>query len=110
MNARVTTMLAVAIALLGVASLPLAEAGPFTRREARQQKRIAEGVESGQLTAKEAGRLEKEQAKIEADREKAWSDGTLSKKEVGKLTREQDRASHRIHRLRHNGKTQPGTK
>jgi hypothetical protein len=110
MNARVTTILAAAIALLGVASLPLAEAGPFTNREARQQTRIGQGVESGQLTATETGRLEREQAKIEADREKAWSDGTLSKKEVGKLTREQNRASHRIYRLKHNDRTQPGTK
>ena len=110
MKTRVTLILAAAISLLGVASLSLAEAGPFTRREARQQARIGQGVNSGELTAKETGRLEKEQARIEADRQKAWSDGTLSKQEVGRLTREQDRASHRIYRQKHDAQKQPAAK
>jgi polyhydroxyalkanoate synthesis regulator phasin len=101
MKARLTTMVTATIALLGVAGLSLAEAGTITKREERQQKRIAEGVESGQLTTKETARLEREQAKIETDREKAWSDGSLTKKEKGKLTREQNRASRRIYRQKH---------
>jgi len=101
MKARLTAMVTATIALLGVAGLSLAEAGTITKREERQQKRIAEGVESGQLTTKETARLEREQAKIETDREKAWSDGRLSKKEKAKLTREQDRASHHIYRQKH---------
>lgn len=104
------TVLAAAIALLAVAWLPPAEAGVIKNRETRQQKRIAEGVESGQLTARETARLEGQQAKIEADRQNALSDGTMTKKEKAKLTREQNRASHRIYRQKHDAQVQPGTK
>jgi hypothetical protein len=40
------------------------------RREARQQKRIEQGVKSGELTPKEARRLEAQQAKIQVDEAK----------------------------------------
>lgn len=100
MKARLT-LVAAAIALFGITSLPLAEAGPIAKREVRQQKRIEQGVKSGELTAKETAKLEREQAKIEADREKAWADGTLTKKEKARLTREQNRASRHIYRQKH---------
>ncbi len=100
MNSRLT-LIATAIALFGIAGLSSAEAGVIKNREERQQKRIAEGIESGELTAKEATRLEAGQAKIEADRQKALSDGTMTKREKAKLTREQNRASRRIYRQKH---------
>lgn len=81
----------------------IAMAGPFIRREARQQARIYQGVQSGQITQGEYQRLEREQGRIEADREHAWSDGTFTPREACRLTREQNRASHHIWRARHNG-------
>ena len=108
MNARLT-MAAATIALFGIAGLPLAEGGTILRREARQQKRIEQGVKSGELTAEETAKLEREQAKIEADREKALSDGTITKKEKARLTREQNRASRHIYREKHDAQNQPGT-
>lgn len=95
-----------AIALFGITSLPLAEAGVIKEREERQQKRIQQGVTSGELTAKETARLEREQAKIEADRQKALSDGKMTKREKAKLTREQNRASRRIYRQKHDAQKQ----
>lgn len=77
-------------------------AGPFTRREARQQARINQGVRSGDLTSCEFRYLEREQAAIEAHRRMAWSDGRLSPWEARHLTREQDRVSHDIWRAKHN--------
>jgi hypothetical protein len=103
-------MVAAAILLLGFTVPYLAEAGEITNREARQQKRIDQGVQSGELTARETARLEREQARIEADRQKALSDGTLSAKEKAKLTREQNRASRRIFRQKHDAQKQPSTK
>lgn len=100
MNTRFT-MAAAVLALIGFAALPLAEAGPIKKREVRQQKRIAEGVKSGELTARETAGLEREQAKIEADRQKALADGTLTKREKARLTREQNRASRHIYRQKH---------
>jgi polyhydroxyalkanoate synthesis regulator phasin len=98
---RKLTVLAGAIALFGITGVSAVEAGTIARREARQQKRIEQGVKSGELTAREAAKLEREQAKIEADREKALSDGTLTKREKAKLTREQNRASRHIYREKH---------
>ena len=109
MNRRMFVAAAV-LAFFGFATLPLAEAGTITNREARQQKRITKGVESGELTAKETARLEREQAKLEADRQKALADGTLTKREKAKLTREQNRASRRIYREKHDAQKQPGAK
>ena len=103
-------IVAASIALVGFAGLPLAEAGVIKSREARQQKRIAEGVESGQLTAKETAKLERQQGKIEADREKALADGKMTRKETAKLTREQNRASRRIYKEKHDAQKQPGAK
>ena len=101
---------AAAILLIGSFGVPAVQAGEIVDREARQQKRIAEGVESGQLTPRETARLERQQAKIEADRKKAWADGTLTKQEKAKLTREQNRASRHIYREKHDAQKQPGAK
>ena len=77
-------------------------AGPFTRREARQQGRIAQGVRNGEMTFFELRHLEREQASIEAHRRMAWSDGTLSPWEARQLIREQNRAGRDIWRAKHN--------
>ena len=95
---------------IGLACLAVAEAGPITKREARQQKRTGRGVGSGELTAKETARLDQEQSRIKFDRRKAWSDGTLTSKEKGNLTLEQDRACRHISWLKHDAQRQPGTK
>jgi hypothetical protein len=78
-------------------------AGPFTWRETRQQARIYQGADSGQITPGEYQRLEREQGRIEAHRQRAWSDGVLTPGEACRLTREQNRASRHIWRTKHNG-------
>ncbi len=75
------------------------------KREARQQKRINQGVKSGRLTPKEAARLEKQQARIKRNEAKAKADGKVTPKERAKLTREQNRASRNIYRKKHNART-----
>ncbi|NVN99660.1 MAG: hypothetical protein HXX17_10070 [Geobacteraceae bacterium] len=75
------------------------------KREQNQEKRIQQGVGSGQLTPKEAGRLEAEQARIKQDEERMKADGKLTKKERNKLKREQNKASKDIQRKKHNDKT-----
>lgn len=84
-------------------TVTIAMAGPFTWRETRQQARIYQGVDSGQITQGEHQRLEREQGRIEADRQRAWADGTLTPGEACRLTREQNRASRDIWRSKHNG-------
>ena len=84
-------------------------AGPIAdpaiqQREQNQEKRIQQGVQSGQLTPKEAGRLETQQARIKQDEERMKADGKLTKAERKKLKREQNRASSTIDRKKHNDK------
>jgi hypothetical protein len=74
----------------------------INERQIRQQKRIREGVKSGELTKKETRRLEAGEAKIQSDKLEAKADGKVTKAERAKLTREQNRESKAIHRMKHN--------
>jgi hypothetical protein len=96
--------------LAGVIGVASVQAGEIVDRERRQQERIAQGVQSGELTARETQRLEKEQARIENDRKQALADGKMTGKERARLHREQDRASHHIYRQKHDAQKQPGRK
>lgn len=78
------------------------------KRQERQQKRIAAGVQSGELTAKEAGNLEKREARIEADKQAAKADGNVTKAERAKLQHEENRASKKIFQKKHNARTAAG--
>jgi hypothetical protein len=75
------------------------------RREARQQKRINQGVKSGELSPRETRNLERREAKIRRDEAKAKSDGKVTPAERRKLNREENRASRTIYRKKHNLKT-----
>ncbi len=76
------------------------------KRADRQQKRIANGVQSGQLTPRETARLERQETKVNKDIAKAEADGKVTKKEAAKINREQNRESRRIHRQKHDAQTQ----
>ena len=99
MKKQAVVILAGAV-VLGLAAT--AAAGPFTRREAKQQTRIAQGARSGEIYPGEYRRLQQEQTTIEEYRRYAWSDGRLMPWEVGRLTREQNRADRHIQAARHN--------
>jgi hypothetical protein len=96
--------LAVAVAVLGV-SLS-ATAAEVDRREERQQDRIAQGVQSGQLTPGETARLERKEARIDREikRDRAANGGTLTPAERRKINRQQNRVSRQIYRDKHNAR------
>ncbi len=96
--------IAAAILVVGLAAPVLA--GEVDRREANQQARIAEGVESGQLTPRETARLERKEARIdrEIQRDRARNGGTLTPAERAKINHEQNRTSRQIYRAKHNDK------
>lgn len=71
------------------------------KRQAEQQKRIDQGVASGQLNDREAARLRAREAKLEADKQAAKADGKVTAPERKKLHREADRDSKAIHRQKH---------
>jgi hypothetical protein len=102
------TKFKISIAALVIAALPalaFAQATSATpgidKRQAEQQKRIDQGVKSGELTRREAARLEKGQAKVQRMEDKAKSDGVVTAKERKQITREQDKQSKRIAREKH---------
>lgn len=70
-------------------------------REVRQQKRIDQGVASGQLTVRETRRLEKGEAHIDAVQARAKADGTVTAQERRHLTTLQNRESRAIAREKH---------
>lgn len=75
------------------------------RQEHRQQRRIRQGVRSGELTPRETRRVEREQAKIRRDEARAKSDGTVTPQERRRLNRELNRSSRDIYRQKHDAQT-----
>lgn len=74
-------------------------------RERRQQKRIRQGVKSGELTRHEAVRMERQQAKTHALEAKAKSDGTVTRKERARLQHRENKTSRHIYRQKHDSQT-----
>lgn len=79
----------------------------ITQRQVNQQKRIRQGVRSGELTRREARRMELRQAKVQHDKKVAKADGTVTPAERRKLRREQNRTSRAIRRQKHDAQTRP---
>lgn len=72
------------------------------RRLDRQDMRIENGVESGELTRKETKRLRKQHRRIKRLKRDFLRDGRLSRDDRHTLMNKLDRASKRIYRLKHN--------
>src|SRR5689334_6187882 len=67
-------------------------------REQKQEGRIQEGVQSGQLTPGETRRLERGQEKVEVIEEKAKADGVVTPRERRRIQHQQNVQSRRIYR------------
>ncbi len=104
MKKRMLLAMLVLTAALSLAAAAQEKTPVVNERQVNQQERIKEGVKSGELTPGETRRLEMQQGKIEADKLNAKADGKVTPAERRKLQREQNRASRKIHRLKHNDK------
>lgn len=99
--------IAIALSTILIVSLVAAlsaTAEPISRRLHRQKMRIHQGVDSGALTDDEWRQLMHQHRKIRLMNRSAWRDGYLSYQEQRHLQARLDRASQRIHRLKHNHK------
>lgn len=76
------------------------------KRQANQEKRIDQGIASGELNKREARRLEKQQAHINKAEDKAKADGVVTTAERKRLHRKEDRASANIYRQKHDKQAQ----
>jgi len=104
-----STIIAVAFMLsAGILRVSAQDKTPsIDQREKNQEKRIEQGVKSGELTPGETRRLEIQQGKIKADEAKAKSDGKVTPAERRKLKRELNRANRNIFRKKHNARVNP---
>lgn len=75
------------------------------QRQENQERRIEQGVQSGQLNQREAARLEKGQARVQKMENRAAADGKVTAKERARIEREQDKQSRRIYREKHDKQT-----
>jgi hypothetical protein len=84
----------------------------IAERKENQQDRIANGVQSGQLTATETANLEGKEAAINAQTraDRKANGGALTAVEKAQINRQQNQASRDIYRKKHNAATQPGAK
>jgi hypothetical protein len=77
------------------------------QRKENQQDRIANGVQSGQLTAGETANLEKKEAAVNAETraDRAANGGKLTPAEKAQVNRQQNRLSRQIYQDKHNANT-----
>jgi len=98
---RIASIAAVVSLGLALSSAP-AFAQNLNKREARQQHRIAEGIENGSLTPRETARLERQEARIrDLQARDRRSGGGLSPQERRELNRLLNTESHRIYVQKH---------
>lgn len=76
------------------------------QRNANQQGRIEQGLQSGQLTAREAGRLERGQARVDRTEARAAADGHVGAREQARVQRKENHQSEDIYRQKHDGQHQ----
>ncbi len=88
--------------LAGMLLVPTMYGENVRRREVRQQKRIAQGVRSGQLTARETTQLERREGAFNRQiRRDRIDGGGLTARERAKAQRRQDELSRSIYRQKH---------
>ena len=105
MNAKRRFASTLALGLTMAVGAPVAHGATIDDRQENQQKRIEQGIQSGELNKREAVRLRSEQNRIQAMENKALADGELSKKERRKIQQRLNKSSRHIYREKHDGQT-----
>jgi hypothetical protein len=100
-TAAVLALSALGAAAQTAASAPGTRTPRIDQRQAQQEKRIDQGIASGELTRREAHRLERQQGAINRAEDKAKADGSVSAAERKRLAAAQRHASKRIYRQKH---------
>lgn len=101
MNKLVTVFAAL---LLGAVTLPAfaqANTPRIDQRQMNQERRIDQGIASGELTKREAARLDHGQDRVDNLENKAKADGTVTRRERARIHHAQNVESRRIYRQKH---------
>jgi hypothetical protein len=106
---RKTALIGATLTIACIGAFAQAAPAPATprvdQREANQEKRIQQGVASGQLNARETHRLDKQQARVEVAEANTKADGKVTKGERKHLHRMQNRSSKNIYKQMHDAQT-----
>ena len=76
-----------------------------TQRDANQQQRIEQGLQSGQLTTHEAGKLERQETTVDRMEKRDLRNGNISAGEQRRLTAAQNKVSRDIDHEKHDAQT-----
>ncbi len=104
---RITSLLFAALFIVGglaTSDFAQTKSHPYSinHREQRQQRRIRQGIKSGELTAKETYKLEKQQYKLRRTEARYRRSGNgLTWRERYKLQRQENKTSRMIYRQKH---------
>lgn len=97
------TVKAIAAIAIILPTLAFAQANTpgIDQRQANQERRIDQGVASGQLTQREANRLERGQQHVDNMENRAKADGVVTGRERARIREAQHVESDRIYRQKH---------
>lgn len=83
-----------------------AQATPkVTKRQINQQKRVKQGVRSGEITKKEFVGIQAQQRNIRRTKRRAKADGQVTARERARIHRKQTRASRNIKRQKNDAQS-----
>jgi hypothetical protein len=100
---KIISFLVAALFVLGASAVSMAGPRGINRSQYLEQRRIKQGIRSGELTRREAVRLEAGLARIRIQERFARADGHLSYRERARLNRALSRESRAIYRQKHDG-------
>ena len=95
------TILALALGTAIAGSAIAQTTATEVQRDVDQQKRIEQGLKSGELSTREAAKLQGEESKVNRDQARALKDGNLSPAEKAKIQAEQNKVSADIYKQKH---------
>jgi hypothetical protein len=93
------------VAAVQAQTAPTQNASSDTQRDANQQQRIEQGLESGQLNTHQASNLEQREANLDRTEQRDMRNGPMTKAENARIQRMQNRDSTAIHKDKHDAIT-----
>jgi uncharacterized membrane protein YebE (DUF533 family) len=104
---KLTLISTLALALMSTQSFANDNTPVLDKRQVNQKVRIAQGVKSGELTAKETARLIKGQKQLQRMENRAKADGVVTAKERAKLQHKANKESKKIFHNKHDQQKRP---
>ncbi len=104
---RITKIILQSAALIALA-IPAAYAQDINQRKENQQDRIANGVNSGELTPRETANLETKEGALNKEEHnmRAADNGHLTAGDRAMIDRQQNKLSRQIYNKKHNARVQ----